>query len=88
MLCGAHPFDVTGNASNAAILLAAIDPKLDNSKMWPKLSESARDLLTRLLDPDPESRTLKCVQGNQSRREGWGGIEGGDVFMLRVCVGR
>ncbi|KNC73019.1 hypothetical protein SARC_14420, partial [Sphaeroforma arctica JP610] len=56
MLCGAHPFDISGNSSNAAILVRAVDPKLNGSRMWPKLSESARDLLTRLLDPNPETR--------------------------------
>eukprot|EP01134_Creolimax_fragrantissima_P007900 CFRG7900T1 len=67
MLCGAHPFDLSGDSPNAAILVRAIDPKLDSSKMWPRLSESARDLLARLLDPNPDTR----ISADQALNHPW-----------------
>eukprot|EP00123_Amoebidium_parasiticum_P009941 comp19792_c0_seq1/m.23754 comp19792_c0_seq1/g.23754 ORF comp19792_c0_seq1/g.23754 comp19792_c0_seq1/m.23754 type:complete len:599 (-) comp19792_c0_seq1:63-1859(-) len=56
LVCGVHPFDVKGNSSNAQIMLAASECKLDVCKGWARLSDAAKDLLTHLLDPNPETR--------------------------------
>lgn len=45
-----------------AILRSVIDFKRDP---WPKVSDSAKDLVKRMLDPDPKKRlTAEQVLGN------------------------
>lgn len=70
LLLGCHPFDRTGDATDATIATRALqgsDTSKDDPNESParftfnvhkrlQLSEEAKDLITRLLDPNPETR--------------------------------
>ncbi|KAL5540839.1 hypothetical protein UlMin_043809 [Ulmus minor] len=58
LLCGALPFHAVGCAETEqkvaeAIIRSAIDLKKDP---WPKVSNNAKDLVMKMLDPDPKRR--------------------------------
>lgn len=59
MLCGAHPFDLEGNATNEELnerVLSKHGPPLRNSPITSHLSDSAIDLIEKLLHPNPNKR--------------------------------
>jgi serine/threonine protein kinase len=62
LLTGAHPFDLSGDATDEEIEQRILQyPKsyplpIDNPKVTGHLSKSAKDVLSKLLDPDPDSR--------------------------------
>ncbi|KAL6976648.1 Calcium-dependent protein kinase 32 [Sarracenia purpurea var. burkii] len=63
LLCGVPPFRAeTEQGIAQAIIRSVIDFKRDP---WPIVSENAKDLVKRMLDPDPKSRlTAQEVLGN------------------------
>jgi len=59
MLTGLHPFDLNGSATDEAIeemVLAGKKPPLRNSPITAHLSESAIELIEKLMEYDPEKR--------------------------------
>ncbi len=59
MLTGLHPFDISGEATDEEMnqrIARNIMPPLRNSQFTEHLSESAIDLIERLLDSNPETR--------------------------------
>jgi serine/threonine protein kinase/Ca2+-binding EF-hand superfamily protein len=59
MLCGCHPYDVDGTASDEELnkrILARKLPELRNSRNTAHLSRSAVELMEKLMHPDPKKR--------------------------------
>lgn len=59
MLTGLHPFDISGEATDEELnqrIARQIMPPLRNSPITAHLSESAKDLIEKLLDPNPKTR--------------------------------
>lgn len=60
MLTGAHPFDLTGDATDEEIEARIISPNyripIDSPRVTGHLSESAKTLIRRLMHPNPEKR--------------------------------
>eukprot|EP00980_Cylindrotheca_fusiformis_P010311 scaffold2297_cov135-Cylindrotheca_fusiformis.AAC.2 len=60
MLTGAHPFDLAGDASDEAIEELIKDPNykipIDDPEIAGHLSPSAKDLIKKLMDRDPDRR--------------------------------
>jgi len=65
MLCGYHPFDPKGDATEPHILAAVAQGKFDQSSVsYCAISESAKDLIRHMLDPNPATRydTAQCLR--------------------------
>ena len=59
MLTGLHPYDIRGQASDeevAKAIVSGVDPPLRNSPITAHLSESAIDLIEKLMDRNPKTR--------------------------------
>lgn len=58
LLCGAHPFDLQGNATDLQVstLVGEGSTAYADDFFFKQLSPQARDLITRLLEPDPALR--------------------------------
>ncbi|GBG30271.1 Protein kinase, putative [Hondaea fermentalgiana] len=57
MLCGAHPFDPTGDATEAQILAQVAKGDYDKSNQaYHEISRNAKDLIRHMLDPNPSTR--------------------------------
>jgi len=57
MLCGRHPFDPTDNASDEEMKTRIVAGDFDRDcAAWKRMSESARDLIQRMLVVDPIAR--------------------------------
>ncbi|RLN63234.1 hypothetical protein BBJ29_002566 [Phytophthora kernoviae] len=57
LLCGSHPFDTYNNLSDEEIRLRILKGKYrTQSRAWLSISPSARDLIQKLLETDPEKR--------------------------------
>ncbi len=59
MLTGLHPFDISGDATDEDLnrrIARQIMPPLRNSPITAHLSESAKDLIEKLLDSNPKTR--------------------------------
>ncbi|GMF14345.1 unnamed protein product [Phytophthora lilii] len=57
LLCGAHPFDTYNNLSDEEIRKRILKGKFrTQSRAWQSISPSARDLIKKLLETDPNKR--------------------------------
>lgn len=57
MLCGAHPFDPRGDATEAQILALVAKGEYDKtSQAYREISRNAKDLIMHMLDPNPATR--------------------------------
>eukprot|EP00934_Nitzschia_sp_Nitz4_P002606 Nitzschia sp. Nitz4//scaffold3_size479765//254109//256481//NITZ4_000106-RA/size479765-processed-gene-1.515-mRNA-1//-1//CDS//3329550776//2596//frame0 len=59
MLCGAHPFDLQGRSTNAEMnekVLAKKNHKIGKTPHTKHLSDSAIDIIEKLMHPDPRKR--------------------------------
>lgn len=57
LLCGSHPFDPFGDASEAEILAKVVEGEYDvESPTYKMISPQAKDLIAHMLDPNPERR--------------------------------
>jgi len=57
LLAGCHPFNPTGTLDEASIELRIKSGQWDFSgECWDRISEEARELITKMLHPDPEQR--------------------------------
>ncbi|RLN50125.1 hypothetical protein BBJ28_00003901 [Nothophytophthora sp. Chile5] len=57
LLCGAHPFDTYNNLSDEEIRQRILKGKFrTQSRAWQAISPSARDLIQKLLETDPDKR--------------------------------
>ena len=59
MLTGIHPFDISGRATDdqvVALIKGKKTPPIRNTPITAHLSESAIDLIEKLMDPDPAQR--------------------------------
>ncbi|POM66245.1 CAMK protein kinase [Phytophthora palmivora] len=65
LLCGAHPFDTYNNLSDEEIRKRILKGKFrTQSRAWQSISPSARDLIKKLLEIDPNKR-LSATQALQ-----------------------
>lgn len=79
MLTGLHPFDLTGQASDEDIAKAVVSgesPPLHNSPITAHMSDSAIDLIGKLMEPDPKKRMTasqmlehEWVKGKTAKRD-------------------
>lgn len=57
LLCGFHPFDVYGNASEQRLVQAIVSCKFDfEDPAWTSISQEAKSLITQLLRVGPDER--------------------------------
>ena len=56
LLTGYHPFDPSGNGTNAQVLTRISNGQYDTAAVYQELSESAKDLIAHLLEKDPNKR--------------------------------
>ncbi|CAN0229109.1 unnamed protein product [Scytosiphon promiscuus] len=56
MLCGAHPFDLESDSSEAEVLHRAKKGVVPLWELGTGVSDSAKDLISRLLSKDPRER--------------------------------
>ncbi|KAG1704163.1 hypothetical protein DVH05_006172 [Phytophthora capsici] len=68
LLCGAHPFDTYNNLSDEEIRKRILKGKFrTQSRAWQAISPSARDLIKKLLETDPNKR----LSAEQALKHPW-----------------
>jgi len=73
MLCGTHPFDPQGDATEAQILARVAKGDYDRSNAsYQEISQNAKNLIRHMLDPNPETRfsTKKLLRHPWLRESG------------------